>query len=805
MARPALGGKRVSRPRVGSSARATPAASRGGVASLLQFDGVLESGWQAPPDGLSTEAPQTFAGLADLPRSQLPGVREPTETAEGQWTLRGVLVRFVYQNTDKGFGIAVLRPEQSDVTWTVKGPLWGLEAGESVQVWGKVEQDPKYGKQFRVEAARPVLPVTVEGVLQYLKSARIPGIGQVLARRIVEVLGPHALDRVRAEPEVLESIPGLTRARRKAVRDALVAQADAEAMRIFLYDQGLGPVLASRVLERYGADTVRKIRENPHRLAGEVTGIGFRTADRIAQGLGVPVDAPRRLQAGVRFALQDLATNGHSAPPEAMLAARAAAILEVDEALLPAAIDALIQSGLLVRPEVVSEVPLVALPEIAVAEADLARRVIGRLSRAGADAMPAPEHRVALAEAALGFSLQGAQREAVRAALQRRLLVVTGGPGTGKTTIIRGFLAALAPDGLRVALAAPTGRAARRLGDATGHEAKTLHRLLEFDPSQQRFLRDADRPLDADAVIIDEVSMMDVPLAAALFAAVPQDARVLLVGDADQLPSVGPGAVLDDLLRSAAVPFVALDHIYRQGEGSHIVTNAHRVRHGQLPVGAQRGEDGDFFVIAREEPDEIRATLLEVVTRRLPDRYGFDPVDDVQVLTPTRRGALGTVELNELLRDALNPHGAQLQGGFRSGDKVLQVHNDYDLEVFNGDIGRVLGPGPELPAGGPTLLVRFGDRDVPYPAKSLDQLTLAYAITVHKAQGSEYPAVVVPLHGQHHLLLQRNLLYTALTRGRRFVVLIGPPSALARATRNDSPIRRFTMLGMALRALAGDE
>ena len=736
-----------------------------------------------------------FADGNFRPRASQPSATAASIGEEVAWT--GIIERFVYRNAENGFGVALLRRDDG-IAATVKGPLWGINVGDAVAIDGVVEDDPRHGRQVRVQSARPILPGTREGVIRYLKSGKIAGIGPTIAERLLDHLGDNALERIRSDPDVLKSVKGLNRKARAALVEQVQVHAEAAANAVFLYGLGLGPLLTARVEQRYGKDTVRQVRERPYRLAEEVPGIGFRTADRLARELGVSETSPDRIRAGLLHALQDLAQHGHTAPPRTLVLETAAAILEIDPAALGDVVELLVAQGVVVEAQ-----DALCLAELAHAEQGLAH-ALARLLHTDSAELPDVPARLADAEAALGFALEGSQRDAVTRTLQANVLVVTGGPGTGKTTIIRGVLAAMARDKPRLALAAPTGRAARRLSEATGAEAKTLHRLLEFDPRTGRFLRNKQLPLDADLIIVDEVSMMEVTLAQALFDATAVGARVLLVGDADQLPSVGPGAVLDDLIQSHCIPVVALNRIYRQGEGSQIALNAARVRAGQMPQSSPRHADGDFYLVPREQPEDILAGVLEIVQHRLPLR-GFEPIRDIQVLAPVHRGPLGTHALNDALRQALNPYGEQLSHGLRVGDKVQQLKNDYDLEVFNGDIGVVVGRGtgradnrqPGLPLS-PAVQIRFGERLVDIEGSALDNLQLAYAVTVHKSQGSEYPAVVLPLHPQHHIMLQRNLLYTALTRGRRFVVLVGPLRAIERAVQNDAPIHRHTQLRQAL-------
>ncbi|MBI5607757.1 MAG: ATP-dependent RecD-like DNA helicase [Deltaproteobacteria bacterium] len=733
--------------------------------------------------------------------------------SEAPGQLCGRLRKFIFEPGDNGFGVAVVEDEASGRIWTARGPLWGLLEGETVRLWGRVEDDPKWGRRFKVDSAQPALPTGPQALERWLRSGRVPGIGEVVAKRVVAAVGRGGVAAIRSDPTVLVGIAGLTGPKRRALVEAIAAIDAHQEAALYLHGLELGPALVQKILRRYGQDALRVVRNRPFSLAVDLVGVGFRTADRLARAAGMASDSPDRLRAAVAHVLQDLASQGHTAPPRAQVLAMVGDLAEVGVEQSAAAVDRgrEAKDWYAVQADTAdgAVVDALALPPLHQAEHAIAAWVASRSMVQGR--IDTDDPRIGAAEQALGFALQGGQREAVARALRAPLLVVTGGPGTGKTTILRGVLAALGAEA-NVLLAAPTGRAARRMADASGREAKTLHRLLEYDPHQQKFTRDASRPLQAELVVVDEASMIDAPLAAALLAALPAPTRLLLVGDADQLPSVGPGAFLADLLASPHVDRVRLREVHRQSEASRIVTAAHQVLHGQVPQGSGRGEGGDFFVIPRQSTDEIAETLVEIVRDRLP-RQGFDPIADVQVLAPVHRGPLGTQALSERLREALNPHGGATLRGLKVGDKLIQTKNDYDLDVFNGDIGTVVGLAhrepsaiaaatPALPfATEPLLRVRFGSREVQLGQAQLDSLELAYAVTVHKAQGSEYPAVVVPVHLGQHVMLQRNLLYTALTRAKRFAVLVGQPAAIARAVANAAPLARSTQLRRLLQQL----
>jgi exodeoxyribonuclease V alpha subunit len=710
-------------------------------------------------------------------------------------TLKGTLEALTYMNEETGFVVASVREEGTRYGEAVKvvGNLAAVNVGEPLRMEGYWVRHPEYGRQFRVVTYEATSPGTLDGMEKYLGSGLVKGVGPVLATRIVAQFGMDALDVIEHRPERLTEVVGIGHMRAERIAKAWQEQRRIRDVMLFLQSYGVGAGLCVRIYRQYGDAAIALIRENPFRLAEEVWGIGFRTADKIAERLGVPREAPARLCAGIEYTLSRKADEGHTYVPTDELLAAAAELLDVSvESLAPAL------ASLNSRQRVLVEEGRVYLAACYYSEIGVAGRIRALL---GTPPIPrsgsAVERALSDAEGSLGITFAESQRRAIAAALETAVVVLTGGPGTGKTTTVRGILALFQRLGRRVALAAPTGRAAKRLAEVTGGDAKTIHRLLGFSPKDGAFAFDADNPIEVDALIVDEVSMVDVVLLNALLRAVPAGAHVVLVGDVDQLPPVGAGNALRDIIESGSVPVVALTELFRQARDSLIVTNAHRINRGEtLVLGGP--SDRDFFFVDEDDPDAACETVVELCTSRLPRYYGFDPFASLQVIAPMRRGVLGTEHLNERLQDALNADGQPIAHGgrrLRVGDKVMQIVNNYEEDVFNGDIGRIA----DVDAVEGTLRVEFGDKQVDYDLTNLSELALAYCVTVHKAQGSEYPAVVLPLHTQHYLLLQRNLLYTAVTRARRLVVIVGSRRAMAIAIRNDRVARRYTSLAERLR------
>ncbi len=716
---------------------------------------------------------------------------------EPEVTLDGTLERITFRG-EEYFTIARFTTDGGEPV-TIVGKLVEINEGMPITVVGQWVVDKKYGKQFRVSFAHPRTPKTVLGIERFLGSGLIHGIGPSLAKRIVEKFGKDTLEVIDKKPDRLTEVVGIGTARAKQLADAVAAQRHVQEVMVFLQGHGVTMASAARIVKRYGKDAINVVRANPYRLAHEVWGIGFRTADSIAEKLGIARDADERLEAGILHALETSVEDGHLHVPDEELLAAAAELLQIDVAKLPPRLGALEARKLVVREVLGNRGPCTELPDLYAAETESAA-LLAELASSPAKSFPLDIGAAIHAfESVTGLELATQQRQAVQAALRDRCVVITGGPGVGKTTIVKAIVHLARLGSRKVSLAAPTGRAAKRMTEATAAEAMTIHRLLEYQPHEGGFQRNQENPLEADLLVVDEASMVDALLFRAVLCALRPGAQLVLVGDIDQLPSVGAGAVLSDVIDSGAATVIRLTEIFRQAAASKIVLSAHKINHGELPDLDTAGNTSDFYFISREEPEAARATIVELVSERIPARFGFDPITEVQVLTPMHRGELGTAAINRALQDKLNPSrgGAELVRGeraFRRGDKVMQLKNDYDRNVFNGDIGVI-----QNIDGEGMMVVDFDGRSATYERAELDQLVHAYAVSVHKSQGSEYPAVVLALGTQHFMMLQRSLLYTAVTRGKKLVVLVGTKRAVQLAVRNAEAKRRYTWLAERVR------
>jgi exodeoxyribonuclease V alpha subunit len=719
----------------------------------------------------------------------------PEDSAQSKETLTGAVESIVFRAEDTGYTVCSMKVAERKDTVTVVGTCAAIWVGETLRAEGAWMRHPKHGYQFQAASMICVAPTSERGIERYLASGMVRGIGKELARRLVAAFGKDTLRIIDKESERLREVDGIGPKRRKRIKESWIEQHAVRDIMIFLQSHGVGTAQSARIYRQYGNEAVAVISENPYQLCRDVWGIGFKTADGVAMSVGVPPQSKLRARAGLVYTMETLAAEGHCFCLDAELILQAQALLDIPAEILSEALTSELERNELTRDD--NRIYLASLFD---AETAVAERLIA-LQHTDRGFRPiVVEKAVAWAEQRMKLHFAPMQVEALQTALAEKVAVITGGPGVGKTTIIHALVDVYRMRNLKIALAAPTGRAAKRMAEATHHEAKTLHRLLKFNPAARGFDHDRNNPLEVDVVILDECSMIDIALMHHFLDALPDRCCLILVGDMDQLPSVGPGNVLRDIIDSEVIACRRLDHIFRQEKGGAIIRNAHHVNRGEA-LEVDNSEGSDFFFLQADQPEEVIDKVLQLITRRIPSRFGFSPIHDIQVLTPMRKNQLGADNLNGLLQDALNPRGAEVQRFgrcYRDGDRVMQIRNNYDKEVFNGDIGLVR----HVNAEEQTLTVDFDGRSINYEATDLDELVHAYACSIHKSQGSEYPAVIILMTTQHFKLLQRNLLYTAITRGRKLVCLVGQRKAISMAIRNNEIRLRRTALRQRL-AMAG--
>lgn len=709
--------------------------------------------------------------------------------------ISGLVERVTFHHAENGFCVLKVKVEGHRDLIAVLGTLPAVSPGEWITAQGMWERDREHGLQMKARILKTQPPTSLEGIEKYLGSGLIKGIGPIYATKLVQKFGEDVFEIIEHQSKRLQEVEGIGVERRKRIKEAWAEQKVVRDIMLFLHAHGLSTNRAARIYKTYGEGAIATIRANPYTLARDIHGIGFHSADTVANKLGFERESLLRARGAIDHLLTEAMGEGHCALPREDLVKEAMELLKVDDSVVTSALERHLHDAH-VTEEKIKGKQLIFLPHLRVAEEIIARQLHHLASSKKPFPPIDPEKAISWVEEKTKRILSPSQRKALVTALEHRVVVITGGPGVGKTTLVQSLLTILRAKKLRCLLAAPTGRAAQRLGEATGLEAKTLHRLLEFVPGKGTFARNVDHPLEADVLVVDEISMVDVPLMSRLLLAHPPQARLILVGDADQLPSVGPGLVLPDIIRSGLVQVVPLKEIFRQAEGSQIIQAAHAINQGIVPDITNENEHADFFFLEREDAQQTIASLITMIGERIPKRYKLDPIDDVQVLCPMHRGSLGIQELNLCLQTALNPKHPSREEHyaygllFREGDKIIQTSNNYDKEVFNGDIGRILS----IDHHEKMMTIRFGERRMTYDFSELDEVTLAYAITIHKSQGSEFPVVVMPLAMQQYLLLQRNLLYTGVTRGRKLVLLVGQRKALITATHNASTRYRHSGL-----------
>ncbi len=701
--------------------------------------------------------------------------------------IEGVLDKLVFCNPESDFIVASLMVPGRLSPVVIVGYLPSPHPGETLVLNGSWEVDKKFGKQFRFLNTEIKAPSTLKGIEKYLSSNLIKGIGAEMARRITTMFGDKSIEVIEKAPKKLRAVPGIGQVRADKISQAFNEQKGIRDLMLFLRSHSISPSYAHRIFKKFGRASIEFVQRNPYQMATEFKGIGFKSSDRLAISLGIDLMSPLRAEAGILHILDEIQSEGHVCYPKKLLIDRAKDLLRITKPGLESALDRLEQSN-----RVVIEGDLVYEYYMASAEQSLAGNLKDLMFGAKASYKVIVGRAVEWVESKLRISLSNAQKIALSESLENKCLIITGGPGTGKTTLLRALTQILEAKGIRYVLAAPSGRAAKRLAETTGKEAKTIHRLLEYLPGQGGFQRGPQRPIEVDFVVVDEVSMVDLQLMNILVGAIPKYSSLILVGDADQLPSIEPGNVLGDIIESGVTGVIRLDTIFRQAQESLIIKNAHRVNQGQPPVNEfLNSKLPDFFLIEKDDIEQQLEIVKELVLVRIPKRFGFDPVEDIQVLTPMNEGLIGAENLNTELRNILNPTGVQIRGDkFRVGDRVIQIRNNYEKEVFNGDIGNIVSFDPEWNE----VTVGFDGKPIVYHVSELDEMNLAYAVTIHKSQGAEYKVVVIPLAAQHYILLKKNVLYTALTRGKNLVVLVSSAKALKLALEEKNMERRFTNL-----------
>ena len=714
--------------------------------------------------------------------------------------LSGQIERITYTNEENGYTIARVKVYGQRDLITVVGYLMSPVPGEVLNLKGEWINHPKFGEQFKVVEYKTAVPATVFGIKKYLGSGLIKGLGPVIASRIVKKFGEKTLDIIENHIEKLAMVEGVGKKRIAMIQNAWDEQKEIRDVMMFLQSHGVSSGYATKIFKQYKNRSIAVVTENPYRLAMDIFGIGFVIADSIADKLGFSRSSPLRIEAGIIYVLHQLSDEGHVFYPYEYLVKKSRETLDVDRDTVTQALGNLAMDKRIVLEDLNENIDefkennkSVYLAKFHLCETSIATRLKILSTTSKSIRTVNAENALEWVQGQLDIRLAENQVKAVRCALENKIMVITGGPGTGKTTIINAILKIFAGLKVKTCLAAPTGRAAKRMSETTGHEARTIHRLLEYSFAKGGFQKNEEKPLDCDLLILDEASMIDTILMHHLIKAVPIFATVILVGDVNQLPSVGAGNVLNDIIASGAISVVELNEIFRQARESRIIVNAHKINSGILPTFEDDVPGNDFYFIHQEDPEKVLEIILELTKERIPKRFGLDPVDDIQVLTPMHKGLVGAGNLNAELQKSLNPFQEEITRGnrnFRTNDKVMQIRNNYDKEVFNGDIGRIIRIRPD----DDEMTVLFDGREVPYAFYELDELVLAYAVSVHKSQGSEYPAVVVPDLTQHYMLLQRNLIYTAVTRGRDLVVMVGTRKALAIGVNNDKTKKRFTNL-----------